>query len=280
VYPARIGPVNAVGAIDWNGNRALFAGGCDNGTGGSNWGVELTYVAPGEDVITCDRTGASGYNLGDYDCIDGTSFSSPYAAGVAALLISRDWTLAAADVEAILALSASDLGPVGYDTSFGFGAVDARAALDLVDGWHSVPYCTAGISSSGCVAGMSSVGAPSVAAGSGFFLVASGVEGQKLGVIFYGISGRHALPWAAGSTSFLCVKSPTQRTPAQQSQGNAGACNGSFVIDWLAYMGAHPTALGQPIVAGVQVNAQAWYRDPPAPKTTNLSDAIEFFVKP
>jgi hypothetical protein len=31
---------------------------------------------------------------------------------------------------------------------------------------------------------------------------------------------------------------------------------------------------------GQKVYAQAWYRDPPAPKTTNLSNAIELTVGP
>jgi hypothetical protein len=50
--------------------------------------------------------------------------------------------------------------------------------------------------------------------------------------------------------------------------------------DWNAFMSTHASALGQPIAAGAHVWAQAWFRDPPAPKTTNLSDGLVFVVGP
>jgi hypothetical protein len=51
-------------------------------------------------------------------------------------------------------------------------------------------------------------------------------------------------------------------------------------IDWNAYIASHPSALGQPFAGGETVWAQAWFRDPPAPKTTNLSDGLVFVVGP
>jgi hypothetical protein len=141
-------------------------------------------------------------------------------------------------------------------------------------------YCTAGTTSHGCTATMSSSGVPSVAASSGFTLTASGVEGQRGGLIFYGISGRIAVPWGSGSTSFLCVKSPVQRTALQGSGGTSGQCDGALSVDWLAYLAATPGALGQPFGPGQVVDAQAWFRDPPGPKTTALSDAFEFTTCP
>jgi hypothetical protein len=127
---------------------------------------------------------------------------------------------------------------------------------------------------------MGFTGSPSVAAASGFTLDVANVEGAKQGLVFYGLSGRKADPWAGGSTSFLCVKAPLQRMGAMNSGGAAGQCNGALSIDWLAYLAANPSALGAPFAAGATVNAQAWFRDPPAPKTTNLSNALEFFTAP
>jgi hypothetical protein len=141
-------------------------------------------------------------------------------------------------------------------------------------------YCTAGTTSNGCNATMAASGSPSVAATSGFTLSASNVEGDKQGLIFYSVSGRASTVWAAGSTSFLCVKTPTQRTGAQSAGGTPGACDGAFSVDWLAFLAANPTAEGAPFSAGTTVNAQAWFRDPPAPKTTNLSDGLEFVTLP
>jgi hypothetical protein len=64
------------------------------------------------------------------------------------------------------------------------------------------------------------------------------------------------------------------------SGGTANACDGAYSQDWLAFVAANPTALGAPYSAGQVVNAQAWYRDPPASKTTNLSNALEFTLAP
>jgi hypothetical protein len=55
---------------------------------------------------------------------------------------------------------------------------------------------------------------------------------------------------------------------------------GALSIDWLAYLAANPSALGAPFSSGVTVDAQCWYRDPPAAKTTNLSNALEFVTTP
>jgi hypothetical protein len=106
------------------------------------------------------------------------------------------------------------------------------------------------------------------------------VPGQRNGLVFYGVLGRDAVPWAAGSTSFLCVKSPLQRTGAQNSGGTLGACDGALVLDFNVFRAASPLALGAPMQAGLQLDAQAWFRDPGAPKNTNLSDALEFWLAP
>jgi Tol biopolymer transport system component len=140
-------------------------------------------------------------------------------------------------------------------------------------------YCTAGVSTNGCAATLSSTGTPSASTGSGFTITASNVEGQKSGLLFYGINGRNDVPWGGG-TSYLCVTFPVQRTATQNSGGSLNACDGVLAIDWNAYVAANPGALGNPFGFGQRVNAQVWFRDPPAPKTTNLSDGIEFTVCP
>jgi hypothetical protein len=140
-------------------------------------------------------------------------------------------------------------------------------------------YCTAGTTSSGCNASMGASGVPSVSAASGFVLTASNVEGGKLGLIFYGISGRTATQWGTG-TSFVCVKPPVQRSPVTSAGGTPGQCDGAIALDWLAFLAANPTVLGASFSAGQAVDAQCWFRDPPAPKSTSLSDALEFVTCP
>jgi hypothetical protein len=138
-------------------------------------------------------------------------------------------------------------------------------------------YCTAGTSTNGCVPSISALGYPSASATSGFTIATTQLEGQKQGLFFYSLTGRHSGAWGE---SLLCVKAPTQRTPAMFSGGTAGQCDGSLSFDWLDYVATHPAALGVPFASGMQVGIQTWYRDPPSPKTTNLSDALEFIVAP
>jgi hypothetical protein len=141
-------------------------------------------------------------------------------------------------------------------------------------------YCTPGTTTNGCLATINGVGTPTASLSCPFSITCTNVEGMKQGIIFYGISGPASAVWAPGSTSFLCVKTPVQRTPAQSSGGTSGACDGVLSVDWNAYHTTHSGALGQPLFAGEQFNAQAWFRDPPAPGTTNLSDGVQFTLAP
>jgi serine protease len=97
-YPASIPAVNAVGAVDSRGIRASF----------SNFGSALDFVAPGKQIRTTDRSSLSGFVSGDYILRDGTSYATPYAAGVAALILSRNPNLPPQNVEQILRSTAID----------------------------------------------------------------------------------------------------------------------------------------------------------------------------
>jgi hypothetical protein len=62
----------------------------------------------------------------------GTSGACPIAAGVAALILSIEPNLTSDEVRHFLERSAKDLGTPGRDDYYGWGRVDARAALDMV----------------------------------------------------------------------------------------------------------------------------------------------------
>jgi hypothetical protein len=140
------------------------------------------------------------------------------------------------------------------------------------------PYCTAGTSSSGCLALLSAVGTASATAASGFDLTASGVEGAKGGLFFFGTNGRQLTTWGNG-TSHQCVVPPVKRTGQLIATGTSGLCDGSYSQDlntlWTASPAKNPGV-------GALVQAQLWYRDPfnTSNQTTSLSDAIEFQVGP
>jgi formylglycine-generating enzyme required for sulfatase activity len=148
----------------------------------------------------------------------------------------------------------------------------------LVRAQGPTPYCTAGTSTSGCTPSISANVQPDTANGAGCVITTSGVEGQKDGVVFYGVDniGFTPVTWGAGSSSLLCVKPPTARLGAPtKSGGGAGLCDGTFAIDWDAFQLANPTALGAPWSVGRKIFVQSWYRDPGAPRNANLSNALE-----
>ena len=138
-------------------------------------------------------------------------------------------------------------------------------------------YCSASTSSNGCVATLSASGTPSASAGAGFVLQADQVEGQRLGLFYYGLSGPAAQPFGGGK-GLLCVSSPLRRMTAQDSGGDAGQCNGQLSVDWNEYVATHPHALGVPFQGGEVVWVQAWYRDPDAPGGASLSNGMWFEV--
>ncbi len=143
-----------------------------------------------------------------------------------------------------------------------------------------VNYCTAGVSTQGCSPQLTHTGTPSASASSGFVITAVPIDAQRSATFFYGVMGRQSLPWASGSTSYFCVRAPIQRTPTLTTGGTIGSCNGVATLDWNAFAAANPGAVGQPYVFGMMINAQCWFRDPPAPRSTNLSNGLEFFVQP
>lgn len=76
----------------------------------------------------------------DYELLQGTSMATPHVAGVAALAWSLTPEASAAQVREALTSSGRDLGNAGWDSTFGFGVVDAlRAARSLAPEVFGVP---------------------------------------------------------------------------------------------------------------------------------------------
>jgi serine protease len=73
---------------------------------------------------------------GDYARNHGTSMASPHVAGVAALVWSHFPELSAREIREVLQETAEDLGAPGRDPEFGFGLVQAKAALDALTERH------------------------------------------------------------------------------------------------------------------------------------------------
>lgn len=88
----------------------------------STYGSFIDISAPGSGIWTTNRDGT-------YGAWSGTSFASPIAAGVATLLVANDPSISNARIVDILKQNSDDLGTAGYDTSFGYGRVNAYRAL-------------------------------------------------------------------------------------------------------------------------------------------------------
>jgi hypothetical protein len=69
-----------------------------------------------------------------YDAWDGTSMATPHVSAVAALVWSANPSWTNAQIRDALAATAEDLGTAGRDVYFGFGLVQAKAALDYLTG--------------------------------------------------------------------------------------------------------------------------------------------------
>lgn len=104
----------------------------------SNYGSAVDIAAPGSEnysIVTTDVSGDKGYNSGDYHMeFVGTSAAAPMVAGVAALVLSVNPDLSAAEVKNILSQSADKIGEDSYNSSgwnkyLGFGRVNAGKAV-------------------------------------------------------------------------------------------------------------------------------------------------------
>ncbi|MCH7511118.1 MAG: S8 family serine peptidase [Chloroflexi bacterium] len=80
------------------------------------------------DAVAVDGVAVTG-NGGFSSSFLGTSAAAPHAAGVAALLLECNPSLSRAELRATLLDTAVDLGPPGPDNDFGYGRLDALAAV-------------------------------------------------------------------------------------------------------------------------------------------------------
>lgn len=98
---------------------------------GSNYG-DLEVISPGTRIYTTDLVGSLGRSSGNYvSNFNGTSSACPFAAGVAALVLSVNPALSPMEVREILRESATDVGPLGYDGETGFGRLNAFRAVQM-----------------------------------------------------------------------------------------------------------------------------------------------------
>ncbi len=134
----------AVGAIDHNGNQSPYSE-----SGAPLLVTAYSNGAPGAAITTTTVTGL-GVGGTDYTSgFGGTSSATPLVSGVIALMLEANPNLGWRDVQQVLARSAEQTDPTDPDWTangaglmvnhrYGYGAVDALAAVNLAQTWVNV----------------------------------------------------------------------------------------------------------------------------------------------
>lgn len=130
-------------------------------------------------------------------------------------------------------------------------------------------YCSAQVNSQGCAPTMTWQGSPSVSNPQPFTVGVVNAINNKVGFVFYSVRTLDT-PFYGG---VLCVGAPRRRTPIQPTGGNPPPddCSGALAFDLNARI---QNGLDPDLVAGAELFAQYWSRDPAFATHSNLSDAL------
>ena len=113
LYPARYPHVIAVAATDNTNTRAGF----------SNYGPQVALAAPGVLIYSTRPGGTYGY-------LSGTSMSTPFVSGLAAILRGIPGIGSADAIAWDMESTALDLGQAGLDPYYGYGLIQMDAAIE------------------------------------------------------------------------------------------------------------------------------------------------------
>lgn len=121
-YPAAYPETIAVGAVGSDNQKTSY----------SNYGPEVDVVAPGgaygELIYSTWGYYDSGNTISSYTGMIGTSMATPHVSGIAALLVASG-IRGPENIRQKLTSTTIDLGKAGKDNYYGYGLVDAYAAL-------------------------------------------------------------------------------------------------------------------------------------------------------
>lgn len=135
-YPAAYDSVIGVGAYDDSGVCCSFSQNNDS----------VFVSAPGTGIYSTYSSGSRSVLArysNEYSVSDGTSFSAPHVAAMAAIAKAYDPTLTPDEFRYLLIASSVDAGTRGYDVQYGYGKINISSFIDeLIDGEYVVASFT------------------------------------------------------------------------------------------------------------------------------------------
>jgi len=150
----------------------------------SNFGSCVDVVAPGGDLSTdlngdgnpdgILSTSGTQASPSQYLFMNGTSFAASHVTGLVALLMAKGVT-GPSSVQSIIQTSATDLGSPGYDPNFGWGLINAGAALGAPASTNLMQAFTGTSSGSSIILASDMV----TTGGSGVFFITNAVPGTR-----------------------------------------------------------------------------------------------------
>lgn len=136
--PASCNGVMSVAAVGPKGSRAGYSTKNAFVDVAAPGGEGSPKRSPSVDVLT-----TSYWNFGartkETLAVAGTSFSSPYVAGLAALLLSVKPSLTPDQLESVIERTARDAGKQGRDPLYGWGVVQAGEAVRFINSSEAIP---------------------------------------------------------------------------------------------------------------------------------------------
>ncbi len=256
-YPAAYTNVMAVAATDIDDVRAAY----------SNYGTHCDIAAPGGTMMYYHQTSGirstmptydvymttSESYYKNYDYVVGTSQATPFVSGLAALIWSINPSLTPDQVQQVIQTTAVDLGTTGWDQYYGWGRINAQAAIESqivlpapalypisnpdVDGtywvdWSDVPYATSYTLEE--ADNLSFQSAATRYSGSETTVL---VTGRPSGIWYYRVRGERpsankVSPWSSTVSTQVGLN-----TPLLQPIANDGSS--SYSVVWQAVTGAN-----------------------------------------
>jgi subtilisin family serine protease len=199
----------------------------------SNTGNNVDIAAP-EGAETTLRGGG-------YTYAGGTSISSPIVAGVAALVISANPSLTPTEVQTILKQNSDDLGSSGWDTSYGWGRVNAARAVAAAAGAGAADTSPPTVSFAMPTGGVSVQGTVTVQVSAsdnlGVTSVNTTVDGLSLGT---DTAGPYTFQW---NTTLHLNGLHTLIATATDAAGNASSTSISVNVNNVSVDAAPPSVL-------------------------------------